>query len=129
MTALDPMPAPTARAGLTEQDLVGTLFGAAAFQALNAGCELGLFELLHERPGVSTADVRAALGLAERSADVLLEAAAALRLTVTDGGTHRNAELVDGMIEQGSWEIIRDLVAFEANIVYPAQADTVESLC
>lgn len=128
MTALDPRPATSGAPELTRDDLVGTLFGAAAFQTLNAGCELGLFALLHERPGSTTAEVRDALQLAERSADVLLQAAAALRLTTVADGRYRNAALVEQMFDDGSWEIIRDLVAFEANIVYPAQADTVESL-
>lgn len=132
MTALDPRPlpatVPTAAPALSRTDLVGTLFGAAAFQTLHAGVDLGLFDLLHTRPGIDAEAVRTGLGLAERSGDVLLQAAASLRLVVVADGRYRNADLVEEMIGDTTFDIVRDLVAFEAKIVYPAQQDTVESL-
>lgn len=37
---------------LAHEGLVHTLFGAAAFQLLNAACDPGLFRMLQEKPGV-----------------------------------------------------------------------------
>ncbi|MBB6174542.1 SAM-dependent methyltransferase [Nocardiopsis mwathae] len=116
------------RTPLSRQDLVGTLFGAAAFQALSAGCELGLFTLLNERPGLSEDEVAAGLGLRPRPTRILLLATTALRLTELDGGRYRNAELIDAHFADGTWEIITDMTAFEAHIVYAAQADFTEAL-
>ncbi|GAB3274489.1 methyltransferase [Parasphingorhabdus pacifica] len=113
---------------LTREDLVGTLFGAAAFQALNAGCELGLFDLLHREPALTAEEISAELGLQERPAGILLLATTALRLTTLENGRYRNAELIDESFRDNSWEIIADMVAFEGRIVYEPQADFVESL-
>ncbi|MTD53334.1 methyltransferase domain-containing protein [Amycolatopsis sp. RM579] len=95
---------------------------------LNAGHELGLFRLLAERPELTAGDIAGALGVAPRSADILLLGTTALRLTVFDNGRYRNARLIDAMFADDSWEILGDLITFEDRIVYPAQADFVESL-
>ncbi|CAM4349107.1 methyltransferase [Nocardiopsis rhodophaea] len=113
---------------LTRQDLVGTVFGAAAFQALNAGCELGLFALLNGEPGLTEEEIASRLDLRPRPTRILLLATTALRLTSLDGGRYRNAELIDSLFADGTWEIITDMVAFEAHIVYEAQADFTASL-
>lgn len=113
---------------LTRDDFVGTLFGAAAFQVLNAGNELGLFKLLNERPELTGDEISAALGLARRPVDVLLLGSTALKLTTMRDGRYRNAELIDTMFATEEWEIITDLVTFEANFVYAPQGDLVESL-
>lgn len=110
-------------------DLVGPLFGAAAFQMLNAGCELGLFTTLHEKSRLTAAETAAALGLQQRPADILLLGVTALGLTTRDeDGGYRNADVLEEMFEDGFWEIFADLVAFEAHIVYAQQADLTESL-
>lgn len=113
---------------LTRQDLVHTLFGAAAFQMLNAGCELGLFELLHRRPGITRERIGDELELRPRPVEVLLLGTTALRLTVLENGGYRNAELIEEIFHTGTWEIISDMVRFEAGIVYEPQADFVDSL-
>jgi predicted O-methyltransferase YrrM len=112
----------------TRQDLVGTLFGAAAFQVLNAGSELGLFQLLQNNPDLTGEEIRSKLELQSRATEILLLATTALRLTTIQDGFYRNADLLDEMFRDGSWEIISDIISFEANIVYEAQADFVESL-
>lgn len=127
MTTIFPSPTETG-AGLSRQELVGTLFGAAAFQLLNAGSELGLFELLHRKPGLTIPEVATELGLQQRPVEILLLGTSALRLTTIADGRYRNAELIDETIADGSWEIIADMIAFEAHIVYEAQADFVDSL-
>lgn len=133
MTTIFPSPArspeqPREDRGLSRDDLVGTLFGAAAFQLLNAGSELGLFELLNRSPGLSDSEIAAELGIQQRPAEILLLGTSALRLTTIADGRYRNAELIDEVIDDGSWEIIADMIAFEAHIVYAPQADFVESL-
>jgi ubiquinone/menaquinone biosynthesis C-methylase UbiE len=112
---------------LNTDDLVRVLFGASAFQMLNAGCQLGLFRLLHQRPGSTPAAVGEELTLQSRPVQMLLLGTTALGLTVRDGEGYRNADLIDRMFPD-SWEIIEDLVEFEARIVLPAGADFTESL-
>ncbi|MBZ6089953.1 methyltransferase domain-containing protein [Streptomyces olivaceus] len=113
---------------LAQRDLVPLLFGHAAFQQLNAFCELGLAELLSERPGLTGAQVAEALRLPPRSADVLLLGATALRLTVKDGDRYRNARLVTEWIDDGLWSNLRDIVEFQARIAYAPAAEYVDSL-
>jgi predicted O-methyltransferase YrrM len=112
----------------TPADLIGPLFGAAAFQMLNAGCELGLFTTLHEKSRLTAEETAAALGLEQRAADILLLGVTALGLTVLEDGQYRNADVLEEMFEDDFWGIFADLVAFEAHVVYAQQADLTESL-
>lgn len=118
----------TAKSPLTSDGLVGILFGAGAFQLLNAGCELGLFTLLAQRPGLSSARIMAELGLAERPVRILLLGTTAVGLTVRTDGRYRNSDLVDGLCQEGTWAIIEDLVEFQHRITGPASVDFVASL-
>lgn len=113
---------------LTRQDLISTLFGAAAFHVLNAASELGLFRLLHHNPGRTKDEIGAALGLHLRPTEILLLGATAVRLTSVEDGHYRNAGLIDEMFLEDNWEIMADLITFEAKFVYEPQADFVESL-
>ncbi|MCG8917251.1 methyltransferase domain-containing protein [Actinokineospora sp. PR83] len=113
----------------SREDLVGPLFGAAAFQMLRAGVELGLFGLLQDKGELPAADIGPALGLSERSTRILLLGVTALGLTeVTEDGSHRNAPVLAEMFADGSWDIFADIVAFEAELVYLPLSDLVESL-
>lgn len=113
---------------LTRQDLVGTLFGAAAFQVLNAASELGLFVRLHNRPGSTAEEIGTALNLLPRPTEILLRGATSLRLITVRDGHYSNAEVIDALFQDGSWEILADMVTFEAHFVYEPQADFVDSL-
>lgn len=113
---------------LTELPLPGILFGAAAFQILRAGCELGLFELLRRRPRLADPDIARALGLHDRPAQILLLGTTALGLTTKRAGLFANARVIDALFRNGTWGVFKDIVEFEARIAYPAQADFVESL-
>ncbi|QFZ24539.1 methyltransferase domain-containing protein [Saccharothrix syringae] len=95
---------------------------------LNAGCRLGLFPLLSAEPGSTAEEVGAGLGLNPRPTQTLLLGTTALGLTTHEGGGYRNAELIEQRLRDGTWEIIEDLVAFEAGIVVPADPDFTESL-
>jgi ubiquinone/menaquinone biosynthesis C-methylase UbiE len=95
---------------------------------LNAGCQLGLFSLLSQRPRSTSAVIAEELALQPRPTQVLLLGTTALGLTACEGDRYRNAELVETMFRDHSWEIMEDLVAFESHIVYPIEVDFVESL-
>jgi ubiquinone/menaquinone biosynthesis C-methylase UbiE len=113
---------------LTTQALTGALFGTSAFQIVKALCELGLAEMLHDRPGLTRHEIGEGLGLQARPTGILLLGTTALGLTVQADGRYRNAELIEDFIARGTWEILRDIVDFEAHIVAVANVDFVESL-
>ncbi len=114
---------------LTMDEMTGVLFGHSAFQYLNAGCELGLFTLLHEEPGLDKSEIASKLGLAERSRDVLLLGTTSLRLTrVSEDGRYRNAKVIDQLFDDGEWQDFANIVAFEQYITYLGQVDFTESL-
>lgn len=118
----------TDKSPLTKDRLVSILFGAGAFQMLHAGCELGLFRLLRKQPGLSSSDIADELDLAARPAQILLLGTTALGLTVREDGRYHNSGLVDGMFDDGTWNMIEDLAEFQQNIAGPASVDFVASL-
>jgi hypothetical protein len=108
--------------------LVPVLFGHAAFQHLNAACQLGLLELLHECPGVTAAQIAERLALQPRAARILLLGTTSLNLSILLGDRYQNSSAIEDLFADGVWEIFRDLVEFEASIVYLSHSDYVESL-
>ncbi|GAA1385899.1 hypothetical protein GCM10009639_08960 [Kitasatospora putterlickiae] len=111
------------------EDLTPVLFGHAAFQYLNAGCELGLFDLLHDTPDLTKEHVGRELALAARATDILLLGTTALGLTtVREDGRYRDAPVIEHLFTDGRWPRFTSVVAFEAHIVYEAQADFTASL-
>ncbi|GAA2479091.1 C-20 methyltransferase BchU [Actinocorallia cavernae] len=113
---------------LTNDGLVQILFGSSAFQMLNAGRNLGLFPLLHRRPGLTSQEIGRELDLAERPVQILLLGTTALGLTMRQGDGYFNADVLEGKFTDGTWEIIEDLIEYEERIVRPAEADFTESL-
>jgi predicted O-methyltransferase YrrM len=110
-------------------ELTPILFGHAAFQYLAAAAELGLFELLYERPNLPKDEIRDALGLASRAGDILLLGTTALGLTaLTGAGGYALSSSMDQLLAGGLWPDLRNVVAFEAEIVYEGQADFAASL-
>ncbi|WP_328395407.1 methyltransferase [Streptomyces sp. NBC_00390] len=118
----------TAAPTLTMRGLVPILFGHAAFQQLNAACELGLFEYLHSAPGAPADSVAAGTGLSTRSAQVLLLGTTSLGLTTKGPDGYRNCEIVEEAFREGSWQVLRDIVEFQARIAYLPAMDYAESL-
>src|SRR5262245_15456143 len=94
------------------------LFGAAAFQYLNAGCELGLFDLLAQHPGLGKEEIGKELGLEGRANDILLLGTSSLRLLDKDNGSYRNCQAIDEIYRAGGWDGFKSVVAFEQYIVY-----------
>ncbi|MCP3759166.1 acetylserotonin O-methyltransferase [Streptomyces sp. TBY4] len=108
--------------------LAWILFGHAAFQYLNAACELNLFELIEKKPGLTREEIGAELGLAVRANDILLLGATSLgTLTVNDGRYHLATVLAD-LLKTDDWQRFKDTVAFEQYVVYEGQLDFTESL-
>ncbi|MBX9580730.1 MAG: methyltransferase domain-containing protein [Gemmataceae bacterium] len=108
--------------------LVWALHGHAAFQYLHAGCELGVFELLHAAPGATRDEVAGRLGLAPQPARCLLLALAAMGLAEKDGAGYRNGPAVEDLFADGTWPLFVDVVRFEDRFAYVGEQDLVESL-
>ncbi|GHB73754.1 hypothetical protein GCM10010331_72220 [Streptomyces xanthochromogenes] len=113
---------------LTTDGLVRILFGSSAFQMLNAGRNLGLFALLSRQSGLTAQEIGRELGLAERPVQILLLGTTALGLTVRQDEGYLNAAVLNNTFEDGTWEIIEDLIEYEERIVRPAEVDFTESL-
>lgn len=110
------------------RELTMMLFGHAAFQYLHAACELGLFEFLTSQPGANRDDIAKALDLRPRPADILVLGVTSLGLVNVEDGNYRVGDSIDQLFRLGQWQRFRDVVEFEAHIVYEGQADFVESL-
>jgi ubiquinone/menaquinone biosynthesis C-methylase UbiE len=108
--------------------MVPILFGHAAFQQLHAASELGLLELLHERGPLDKQHIAKELDLSNRSVDLLLLGTTSLGVTLKTADEYRNAEVIEGLFTEGAWEIIRDIVEFQARVSYVPASDYVESL-
>ena len=81
--------------GLTRDQLNIYTQGYAAFQFLTSGVELGLFDLLAKSPGLSAAQIAAALGLETQPLRILLSGVVALKLVHESEGAYRNDPLVE----------------------------------
>lgn len=119
---------PTGKTPLDMDGLAWILFGHAAFQYLNAACELNLYELLEEQPDLTGEEIGAELGLAQRAKDILLLGATSLGTLTVQNGRYRVAEVISDLIKTPDWQRFKDTVAFEQYVVYEGQLDFTESL-
>lgn len=108
--------------------LANLLFGHAAFQYLQATCELNVLETVRAVPEPTKDKLREALGLEERAADILLLGVTSLGLLVKDNGVYHVADVVRELMDTDDWQRFKDTVAFEHYIVYEGQIDFTESL-
>ncbi|MES2217073.1 MAG: methyltransferase [Pseudomonadota bacterium] len=108
--------------------LTPILFGASAFQYLNAGCELGLFELLNTKGKLTKAEIAKKLNLQTRAIDILLLGTTSLKLTELKDEYYFNSNTLNYLFQENIWDIFKDVVAFEQHIAYLAQFDLTESL-
>lgn len=122
------MTAPTGRTDLDMDGLAWILFGHAAFQYLNAACELGLFDVLAQRPGRTREEIAEELGLSQRANDILLLGVTSQGMLVKEDGRYRLAPVVADLMAGPDWQRFKDTVAFEQYIVYEGQLDFTESL-
>jgi L-tyrosine C(3)-methyltransferase len=121
-------PVPAAGQPLDMQGLAWILFGHAAFQYLNAACELDLFEFVDERGTVTKADVAEGLNLQERAVDILLLGVTSLGLLTVTDGRYRLSDVLNNLIKTADWQRFKDTVGFEQYVVYEGQLDFTESL-
>lgn len=110
------------------EKLTPILFGASAFQYLNAGCELALFDELHNNPNLTKGEIADVLKLEERAIDILLLGLTSLNLLEKNGKKYRNAGVIEKLFSDDIWQIFKDVVGFEQYICYLGQYDFVESL-
>lgn len=113
---------------LSYDELTQILLGHSAFQFVRAGAELGLFDLLRERPGLSREEIGAALRLQDRALDILLLGTASLRLVHRVNGHYENSPTITHLYDQGLWDTVRAVIGFEAYITYQGLMDFPESL-
>ena len=113
---------------MTEDDLTRILFGHSAFQYLRAGTELGLFELLENRPGLDRKELSSALDLQDRPLDILLLGLTALGLVSQAEERYSNNETIGRLFREGRWEVLTAVIGFEAYVNYPGLGDFTESL-
>lgn len=124
-----PLPYPEESASLGMEGLTHILFGHAAFQFLHAGCELRVFELLAEARGLTADELTRRIGLSGRAAQCLLLGLTSLRLLERSADSlYRNSPLVERLLRDGQWELVRDTARFEAEIVYRGLNNFVDSL-
>jgi L-tyrosine C(3)-methyltransferase len=102
--------------------------GHTAFQLFWAGIDLGLFNLLSRRPGLTEARAARALGLAAQPARILLVGLLSLGLVERRGSRFRNAPAVEQNLVDGKPGSLADVFRWQAHIVYPALADLTDSL-
>jgi L-tyrosine C(3)-methyltransferase len=110
------------------EKLTPILFGASAFQYLNAGCEIGLFDILHHRPNLTKSELATVLELEDRAIDILLLGTTSLDLLEKNAEKYKNSPLIEKLFNDDIWQIFKDVVGFEQHIVYLGQVDFVESL-
>src|SRR5215213_4780240 len=112
---------------LSTRELNLILFGHAAFQYLNAGCSFKIFDLLHESP-LTKEEIGEQTGLKTRPLNCLLLGLTSLGLVLKIQDTYRNSLIIESFFRNEMWKIFRDVVRFEADIVYEGQSDFTESL-
>lgn len=123
----DPQPSSSA-APMTEDDLTRILFGHSAFQYLRAGTELGLFDLLEQRPGLDRKELTTELELQDRALDILLLGMTALRLVEKSDDKYYNNPTISRLYAEGRWDVVTAVIGFEAYVNYPGLIDFTESL-
>lgn len=102
--------------------------GHTAFQLLWAGIELGLYDQLSAKPGMSKGDIEAALGLNPQPTRILLVGLTALGLIKKNNGEYSNADLTEQALVSGKPSSAAPILGWQRYIVYPGLTDFVSSL-
>lgn len=99
------------------------LGGHIYFKTLSAAVELGLFEVLHDRPGLSTDAIAEALKIQCKPARILLLGVTTLGLTRKSGDSYTNSRLVTKYLLRGSSKSLVPIVRWQNHINYQAMFD------
>ncbi len=113
---------------MTTRDLTLYTMGHSAFQYLYAGLELGVFDLLQEKPGLGREEVARALGLEHLPSRCLLLGLTSLGLLQVSDGRYENSEFVRQVMAKGKLDLLLKVCRFQARIVYAGEVDFLDSL-
>ncbi len=102
--------------------------GHAAFQLFWAGIDLGLFNLLSKKPGLTEDEVRQELELQRKPVRILIAGLVTLGLIERSGDSLRNCELVEKYLVDGKPNSMSPIFAWQAHIVYPGLVDLTQSM-
>lgn len=102
--------------------------GLWASQTLAAAEELGLFTLLSDVGGAGVADVAGRLGIAERPAEILLTACAALGLLAREGARYVNAPAAEEYLVRGKPYYFGDYVRMLNQYAHPGWMRVTEAI-
>jgi 1,4-dihydroxy-2-naphthoate octaprenyltransferase len=121
------LPAPPAllarRLQRHEDRLFAALGGAMSFQLLRAAHAVGLFRLLHQRPGLDRAAIAAALGLSPYPTEILLLGLVPLGLVAHVEGRYHNDPWLSGLLSGAAdGDGLGKILTYLDQIVNPAMA-------
>lgn len=116
------------RERLTEEKLGLLAEGHAAFQCLWAGIELGLYDLLSVKPGLSPATVSATLNLHPRATRVLVTALVSLGVLLQKNDRLTLSPLAERRLVSGRPDSICEILGWQRHIVYPGLEDFTRAL-
>jgi L-tyrosine C(3)-methyltransferase len=111
-----------------QPDLIFYLHASAAFQYLNAGVEIGVFDLLEEHQPLTMAQIAERTGLSPESTRCLLFGLSAVKLVIREDDVFYNSDTISLVFKRGEWELLRAMIRFQAKIVYLGLTDFVKSL-
>lgn len=118
----------SSKANLEHDKLIYLVHGAAAFQLLNAGVSLGLFELIERRPLLGLTEIANALSLKEAPVRSLLFGLTALELIHKSSRGYSNCARISRFFAENEWRLFKAIVGIQAYIMYPGQIGYVDSL-
>ena len=102
--------------------------GHAAFQLLWAGTQLGVFDLLADRPGSTLHEVATGIGIDVQPARILLTGLASVGLVDAVSGSYTLPDLVRTHLVTDSEQSIVPILGWQHHIVYKGLVDFVDSL-
>ncbi len=111
-----------------DSKLILYLHASAAFQYLNAGIEIGVFELLQKRKALTSLQIAEEVKLSLHATRILLFGLSALELIVREGELYENGRIISSVFARNEWELLCVMTKFQSNIVYLGLTDFVPSL-
>jgi 1,4-dihydroxy-2-naphthoate octaprenyltransferase len=112
-----------------EDRLFAALGGAMSFQLLRTAYEVGLFKLLHERPGLRAGEIAEALGLAEYPTEILLLGLVPMRLLVRIDRRHYNDPALSGLLSGAAdGGGLGKIIEYFQDVINPAMLHLEESV-
>ncbi len=120
-TRFDPLKRFFKRMVVNEVPLQCALYGPIAFQVVRTAVEIGLIELLDERPGLAAATIAAELHVSEYAARVLLTGLASLEVVTKIGDEyHAHPFLSQMLLKRAVGGFGPQLLALAHHVVAPA---------